>query len=193
MNYDQYRKSKYAVFIFIVIAAFSYHTAVFSKSDMPVWTDQFKLVKGMAIYIGIVPAEMLEGHNASKMHGGVPKGNIRFHLSVAIFNEKTGERLNNAQIKAQIFTVPEKTGFKELEPMEYGKALLYGNYFSLNALGPYLIQLHIEHKKLPKAIDVEFHYQTAYAQLPPTSKRDTTTDTENSRYTLDGHMHNYRR
>lgn len=174
MKNDQYRKSKYAVIIFIVIAAFSYQKTIYSESDMPDGTNQFKLINGMAIYIGIVPAEMLAGHNVSKMHGGIPVGPVRFHLTVAIFNEKSGERLHDAQIKAQIFTIPEQTGFKELEPMEYGKALVYGNYFSLKALGPYLIQLHIEHKKLQEPIDVEFNYQAAYARLSSTSKRDTT-------------------
>lgn len=172
MNYDQNRRSKYAVIIFIVITAFLYQTTAYSKSNMPIGTNQFKLIDGMAIYIGIVPAEMLEGHNAGKMHGGMPVGPVRFHLTVAIFNEKTGERLNDAQIKAQIFTIPEKTGYKGLEPMEYGKALVYGNYFSLKALGPYLIQLHIEHKKLLEPIDVEFNYQAAYAHLPSRSKRN---------------------
>ena len=166
MIYDQYRKNKYAVIIFIVITVLSYQNTAYSKSDMPSGTNQFKLINGMAIYIGVVPAEMLEGHSTSKMHGGIPIGPVRFHLTVAIFNEKTGERLNDAQIKAQVFTLPEKTGFKELEPMEYGKAMVYGNYFSLKALGPYLIQLHIQHKKLQKPIEVEFQYQAAYAQIP---------------------------
>jgi len=165
MKYALYRKSHYAIILVIVMAAFSYHRTVFSVSDMPSGTNQFKLVNGTAIYIGIVPAEMIEGHKAGKMHGGIPTGPIRFHLTVAIFNETTGERLINANIKAQIFTVPEKTPYKELEPMEYGKVIVYGNYFSLKALGPYLIRLHIEHKKLSDPIDIEFNYQAAYAQL----------------------------
>ncbi len=168
MNYAICGKHRCNVIILILVGLFWYQSPVYGESKMPAGTNQFKLVNGMAIYIGVVPAEMLAGHNASNMHGGVPIGNIRLHLTAAIFDEKTGKRISNAKIKAQIFSVPEKTGFRELEPMEYGKVLVYGNYFSLDALGPYMIRLHIEHKSLQVPIEVEFQYQSAYARLSST-------------------------
>ncbi len=152
---------------FIAVCLLSNMTA-YSGTDIPAGTNQFKLVNGLAIYIGVVPAEILQGHQAHRMHGGLPGGSVRFHLTAAIFYEKSGERINDARISAQILTIPEKTGFKDLELMEYGKVLVYGNYFSLEALGPYVIQLHIEHKKLPGPVDVEFQYPVAFTQLSDT-------------------------
>lgn len=166
MEHYMGESGKHAAILCLVLAGFLITVPVSGESALPSGTSQFKVVKGMAIYIGIVPAEILEGHIANRvMHGGLPVGPVRFHLTVAIFNHKTGQRINNAKVTAQIFTIPEKTGYKELELMEFGKVMVYGNYFSMEALGPYLIQLHITHERLHEPIDVEFQYQSAYVQL----------------------------
>jgi len=156
--------NKIVISFYLTFSIMLYQSPVKSETAMPTGTNQYKLINGLAVYIGIVPAEMLSGHNSSNMHGGAPVGTVRLHLTAAVFVEKTGERINDAQLRAQIFSVPEKTGFKELEPMEYGKALVYGNYFSLNSFGPYLIQLNIRHRKLVEPVNIEFHYQMAYAR-----------------------------
>lgn len=155
-----------AAILYFIAMLFLMSSNAYSESRTPLGTDQFKVIKGMAIYIGILPAEILEGHiNNKTIHGGLPLGPIRFHLTVAIFNDKTGKRINDANVTAQIFTIPEKTGFKKLELMELGETTVYGNYFSMKALGPYLIQLHITHKQLKEPIDVEFQHQAAYARF----------------------------
>ncbi|NOY66027.1 MAG: hypothetical protein GXP13_01280 [Gammaproteobacteria bacterium] len=157
---------RYAIALCLLVTGLLVSSTVFSQTNLPSGTNQFKVVNGLAIYIGIMPAEILKGHSNKKMmHGGIPTGLVRFHLTVAIFNDKTGKRINNANVTAQIFTIPEKTGYKELELMEFGETMVYGNYFSMKALGPYLIQLNIIHDSLKKPIKVEFQHQAAYANV----------------------------
>jgi len=50
-----------------------------------------KVVHGVAIYLGVLPAEMVLGHPKShseaEMHGGVPAGQHQQHVVVALFDQ----------------------------------------------------------------------------------------------------------
>jgi hypothetical protein len=104
-----------------------------------------QVVDGVAIYFGVVPAELVRGHPRehpeSEMHGGVPAGEN--HLVIALFNDKTGERITRAEITATI-TGPDRFKLeKKLEPMIIAGAASYGNYFNMPGPGPYRITLRI--------------------------------------------------
>ena len=125
----------------------------------------FKTVeKGVAVYLGVLPAEMLEGHKSQSMHGGIPAGMLRYHVAVALFDDKTGQRLSGAIIRTSLLDSKGRT-FKEpvlLEPMYTQGKLLYGNYIVVNRIGePYKIMLEIEfanrrHEKIKVIIDYPF-------------------------------------
>lgn len=104
-----------------------------------------RVVDGIAVYFGIVPAEMIRGHPAehpeSGMHGGPVAGEN--HLVVALFHEKTRERINNAEVHARITATPKLDLRKRLEPMLMAGAASYGNYFYMSGSGPYTIVLTI--------------------------------------------------
>ena len=63
-----------------------------------------KIVDGVVVYIGMVPAELVRGHppahSESTMHGGVQVGEN--HLTVAVFDDKSGRRITDAQVTAHI-------------------------------------------------------------------------------------------
>lgn len=103
-----------------------------------------QVVDGVAIYFGMMPAEVVRGHPREHpetgMHGGVPAGEN--HLVIALFNEKTGERITGAEITATI-TGAERKIEKKLEPMVIAGTTTYGNYFYLTGSGPYRIDLAI--------------------------------------------------
>jgi len=120
--------------------------------------------KGVAIYLGVLPAEMFEGHKSQSMHGGIPAGMMRYHIAVALFDDKTGKRLGNATIRTKLLDSNARV-FKEpvlLEPMYTQGKLLYGNYITLNRIGePYKIMLDIEftnkrYEKIEVIIDYPF-------------------------------------
>ncbi|MFV1984774.1 MAG: hypothetical protein ACC657_14610 [Thiohalomonadales bacterium] len=132
-------------------------------------SNQHKIIDGISIYLGILPAEIIEGPAAISMHGGLPVGQYRYHVSIAIFN-KNGKRLNNANIAVRLSTPDNKTEFISLEEMPFNNNLIYGNYFTLHEFGPYRIEVNIKHPNYPKLIKTEFQYQISHAFLTTQSR-----------------------
>ena len=103
-----------------------------------------QIVEGVAIYLGMVPAELVRGHPRehpeSEMHGGVAVGES--HLMVALFDARTGERITRAKVTATITGADAKID-KPLEPMTVAGAATYGNYVYLTGHGPYRIELQV--------------------------------------------------
>jgi len=102
-------------------------------------------VDGVAIYIGIVPAELVRGHPPEHpegaMHGG-PRFN-ESHLTVALFDAKSGKRIGNAVITARVSDSRGVNAQRKLESMLIADSLTYGNYFPMTDAGPFRIELEI--------------------------------------------------
>ena len=129
-------------------------------------TSQHKVVDGVAIYIGVLPAEMVKGHprthSEGVMHDGIPAGKNRYHLVVALFDEKaSGKRISGAGVKARVseFGLPGQE--KKLDPMVIAGTVTYGNYFAMPNPGPYRIHLEIGHARIHSVgtIEAEFEYR----------------------------------
>lgn len=124
------------------VAAFFCLAAATNAED----TTYHQTVEGFAVYIGIVPAELVRGHPPEhpegQMHGGV-----RFnesHLTVALFDAKSGKRIQNAEINAHVTDFHGTNVRRKLEPMLIADRLTYGNYFPMTGAGPYRIELQIQ-------------------------------------------------
>ncbi|OGI44300.1 MAG: hypothetical protein A2V92_06355 [Candidatus Muproteobacteria bacterium RBG_16_65_31] len=107
--------------------------------------DYRQVVSGVAIYFGILPAELVRGHPPehpeSGMHGGTPAGEN--HLMVALFNDKTGERIVRAEVTATITGPNNFKTEKKLEPMVIAGSTTFGHYFSMLGPGPYRVALRV--------------------------------------------------
>jgi len=90
---------------------------------------------------------MLLGHQVDsagrEMHGGVPPGNYRYHVVVAIFDAKTGLRISNAQVRARVSETGQAGPRKKLEPMLIQGTVAYGDYFTMPTPGPYKVEIEI--------------------------------------------------
>lgn len=121
-------------------------------------TTYHRVVGGVAIYFGILPAELVRGHPPghpeSGMHGGVPVGEN--HLTVALFEDKTGVRITRAKVSATITGPDSFKVTKKLEPMIIAGSATYGNYFSMPGPGPYRIVLHIQAQGVREGIEAVF-------------------------------------
>ena len=104
-----------------------------------------KIVDGVAVYIGMVPAELVRGHPPahpeSTMHGGVQVGEN--HLTVAVFDDKSGRRITDAQVTVHITDNRSPDVEKRLDSMTIGGSITYGNYFYSPGAGPYRIDVRI--------------------------------------------------
>lgn len=128
-------------------------------------TSRHQVVNGVAIYLGIFPAELIQGHPRQhpegEMHGGVPAAVHRYHVTVALFDAVTGKRITDAQVKARV-SEPGLVGpEKKLTPMVIAGTISYGNYFKMPGAGIYRIQVQIRRPGVAQVIEAEFEYQHA--------------------------------
>lgn len=117
-----------------------------------------KIVDGVAVYLGMVPAELVRGHPPthpeSTMHGGVQVGEN--HLTIAVFDDKTGRRITDAQVTARITDDRSPVMEKPLESMAIAGSITYGGYFPMPGAGPYRIELRIRLPDRPNELRTTF-------------------------------------
>ena len=117
-----------------------------------------QVVDGVAVYFGIVPAELVRGHPQEhpegQMHGGTPIGEN--HIMVALFEDKTGKRITRAEVTATITGPGNFKAEKKLEPMIIAGAASYGNYFNMPGPGPYRIAVRIRTLGIGHDIEATF-------------------------------------
>lgn len=120
--------------------------------------DYRQVVSGVAIYFGMMPAQLVRGHPPehpeSGMHGGVPAGEN--HLVVALFDDKTGARIIDAQVSATITGPDNFKAEKKLEPMVIAGTTTFGNYFYMPGPGPYRIALRMRAPGIGHEIQAAF-------------------------------------
>ena len=131
-------------------------------------TSRHQVVGGVAIYLGIFPAELIQGHPKQhpegEMHGGVPAGGHRYHITVALFDNASGKRISGAKVSAQVHEINLAGTQKKLEPMLIAGTVSYGNYFNMPAThNPYRIRVLIERPGVAGVIEAQFDYQHARA------------------------------
>ena len=106
---------------------------------------QYQTADGLAVYFGVVPAEIVKGHPSAHteqtMHGGAPAGQHEHHLVVAVFDAATGVRVSDAKVTAQFSGRGIADASKTLEPMDIENTITYGGFFDLP--GPYLYKVKL--------------------------------------------------
>jgi len=126
-------------------------------SDVP---ESFQVVEGVAIYLGVMPAEILQNRPEkgpeSSMHKGVPTKAHRDHLVVALFDKASGKRIENAEITGRVMEFGLGGQQKKLEPMTIAGTVTYGNYFKMPGRETYHIKLWIRLPNRSDAIEVKF-------------------------------------
>jgi len=117
-------------------------------------------VNGIEIYLGVLPAAMIAGHPPehpeSGMHGGAPGRG--YHVMVALFDAKTGQRLANVQVNAKVVAPSLHTVGKKLEPMTVAGSLTYGNYFNMLRGETYRIDVEVRRRGSPRVVHATFHW-----------------------------------
>lgn len=128
---------------------------------------QYKMVDGLSVYVGLLPAEMLlghpKGHHEREMHGGVPAGINRYHVVVALFDAASGKRITDASVKIAGAGIGMASAWTKAEPMLINSVTTYGAYVTLPGPGPYRIQVEVQRPGAGKPVEVEFDYPFAKA------------------------------
>jgi len=122
-------------------------------------SDSYRLVEGLSIYLGVIPAAILNGPEAG-MHGGIPRGRHQYHLVIAIFDAETGSRVENARVKATVSGLGHigETSI-EMAPMSIAGTVTYGNFVDLPGRDRYEIVVEVRVPSRAASVRAVFNYQ----------------------------------
>jgi len=133
---------------------------VVAAADAP---ETFQLVDGVAIYLGVMPAQIVQGHPKehpeAKMHGGVPARGHRDHVVVALFDNATGQRIEDAQVTGGVMEIGLGSKQKKLEPMRVADSVTYGNYFDMPDSEIYHIKVRIRRPGIQDVVEAQFTHR----------------------------------
>ena len=136
-----------------------------AAESLAVHSEHYKVVNGVAIYLGIVPAEMIREHGPgqteSTMHSGIPPGGRHHHVMIAVFDNNSGKRIEDAEVEATVRELGLSGQQTRLEPMVVANTITYGNYFSMTAGGIYRIHIRIRLPGVARPIEARFEYVNA--------------------------------
>lgn len=125
--------------------------------------SNFKVVQGVAIYFGVMPAEIAGGHPKehpeASMHGGPPAKGHRDHVVVALFDNATGRRIEDAEVTGSVMEIGLASQQKKLERMTIAGTVTYGNYFNMPSNDSYHIRLRILRPGMSGAIEATFTHK----------------------------------
>lgn len=113
-------------------------------------------VGNMDVYLGVIPAQLTQDH--PKMHGGDSSGEHRYHVLVALFDHKSGERIKEAEVQATVSPLGQIGTTMTLEPM-HEQDPSFGNYFTLDKPEHYRIKVDIQRDKQTPVVTANFVYQ----------------------------------
>ena len=123
----------------------------------------YQSVAGVEAFIGVVPAEITKGHAPTqpakeRMHGGVPSGGHQYHLIAAVFDAKTGARIEDAAVTVQVSGLGLAGPKQVLEPMSIAGTVTYGVFVDLPGADQYTIVLTIKRRAAAEPITLKFTY-----------------------------------
>lgn len=122
---------------------------------------------GVVLFWGLVPAAIVsQQHALEELHGGRPPGGGKInHLVLALFDARSGRRIDDAVVRAQlsepgIVDAPARY----VPPMLVNGVASYGQLFGMVQEGPYRFRVFV--KLTDRREDVEFSL-VASPQLAP--------------------------
>jgi len=134
--------------------------AVVTAAEVP---ENFQVAEGVAIYLGVIPAEIVQGHprehSEATMHGGVSTRGHRDHVVVALFDNATGKRIEDAQVTGSVMEIGLGNEQKKLEPMRIADSVTYGNYFAMPDKNIYHIKVQIRRPGMKNVVEAQFTHR----------------------------------
>lgn len=126
--------------------------------------ENYQVAHGLAVYLGVIPASIVRGHQEwhpeGAMHGGAPRGRYQYHIVVAVFDAKTGARVEKAQVTANVSGLGHVGAQNiELESMLIAGTVTYGNFVELSGNDRYDIKLDIAVPEREPPARFNFTYQ----------------------------------
>jgi len=134
---------------------------VAAKNEAPLRAPggNIKVVSGVEIDLGVVPAESLRVRSGLDGMGGMhaaPKGKGFLHLNVSLFDNQTRAAIMDADVKATVKDPVMGDQTHRLEAMVINGVTSYGTYFRRPGTSPYKISVQVRRPKAP-FVEAEFN------------------------------------
>lgn len=120
-------------------------------------SERHQQVNGMDVYLGVIPSQLAAGDHPD-MHGINAPGHHVYHVLVAIFDSKTGNRIKNAKVSANVSDSALTEKSKSLDVMHTNNAISFGNYFPMSTPGQYRIIVKILRPGMHETSTANFIY-----------------------------------
>jgi len=144
----------------LVLISVAFFNPLATASDAP---ENFQVVNGVAVYLGVMPAQVIEGRHKTrketKKHKRALKKEHRDHVVVALFDNATGKRIENAKVKASVMEFGLGAKQKKLERMKIAGTITYGNYFDMPSKDIYHIKIQIRRPGIKDVIEAKFTHK----------------------------------
>jgi hypothetical protein len=129
-------------------------------ADLPRSTQT---VDGMSVYLGVMPAELVQGHSTvpgdpKALHGGTPQKSSSHHIVVALFDAQTGARITDARIRAGVGDRSYNHEGHLFEPMKSTHDELR-QFLPTQGAGAWRIHLEILRAGASRPIEADFAYE----------------------------------
>lgn len=127
---------------------------------------------GIRAYLGVVPAEIarasLTQHvsPARDAHGRPIAPGEEHHFVIALFDNATGARIENAEVSATLFAPGKYKIGKRLEPMRINDTVTYGAAFDVAAGVEHHFDVDIRVPSREKSVSISFRYRDPHGSAP---------------------------
>ncbi|MDH5446879.1 MAG: hypothetical protein OEY52_15125 [Gammaproteobacteria bacterium] len=118
-----------------------------------------RTIDGMDIYMGITHANKTEENKVQKMTLIQDIKGKKHHVTVALFDNKSGTRITDVKVTAIIGEMGLSSNRKKLKPEKYGEAVSFGRDFYISKEGPYWIDLKIKRNGIKQATLTRFEWK----------------------------------
>jgi len=93
------------------------------------------------------------------MHRGIPRGRDAYHVIAAVFDDESGERVENATVEARVSPLGLAPVTRPLESMQIAGTVTYGNYFTIRSNERYRILISVIRSGETNAVTLEFSHE----------------------------------
>ncbi|HKE38975.1 MAG TPA: c-type cytochrome [Casimicrobiaceae bacterium] len=134
-----------------------------SATATAVGGEDYRIVEGMNVYLGVVPGSVIRAHPGdypAAVSANAPAGSEQRYVTIALFDGKNGQRITDAVVTARVAGATQASAEKSLKPVTVAGALTYGDYFSMAGASAYKITVHIHRPGLPSVVETEFQHKT---------------------------------
>ncbi len=123
--------------------------------------QDFAVVGDTTVYFGVIAGDTIRAYPKEypqKTYGVPPSAPAQYYITVAVFDSASGQRVDDAAVRARVSTASGSGPEKTLQPVTIAESRSYGNYFAMGGAGPYKITVNVKRPGSADTAQAQFEY-----------------------------------